>query len=83
MAMRKLTYFAGGLPGLLLSLARPPSSCGGWRVISEALTMGTLVAFMAYQVRLLGRSIADGVYAIGNGARVAQRVHEILDAPMK
>ncbi len=83
MAMRTLTYFAGGLPGLLLSLGTAAVFLvGGWRVISGAITMGTLVAFMAYQVRLLGPIQGlMGLYASVATARVSlRRVHEILDA---
>ncbi len=86
MAMRTLTYFAGGLPGLLLSLGTAAVFLvGGWRVISGAITMGTLVAFMAYQVRLLGPIQGlMGLYASVATARVSlRRVHEILDAPIE
>jgi ATP-binding cassette, subfamily B, bacterial len=86
MAMRRLTYFAGGLPGLLLSLGTAAVFLvGGWRVISGAITIGTLVAFMAYQVRLLGPIQGlMGLYASVATARVSlRRVHEILDAPIE
>jgi len=85
MAMRRLTYFAGGLPGLLLSLGSAAVFLlGGWRVIHGTITMGTLVAFVAYQVRLLGP--IQGMMGLYTGiatARVSlRRVHEILDAPI-
>jgi ATP-binding cassette subfamily B protein len=85
MEMRRLTYLAGGLPGLLLSLGSAAVFLfGGWRVIAEAITMGTLVAFVAYQVRLLGPIQGlMGLYAGVATARVSlKRVHEILDAPV-
>jgi len=85
MAMRRLTYFAGGLPGLLLSLGSAAVFLlGGWRVINGTITMGTMVAFVAYQVRLLGP--IQGMMGLYTGiatARVSlRRVHEILDAPI-
>jgi ATP-binding cassette subfamily B protein len=86
MAMRRLTYFAGGLPGLLLSLGTAAVFLvGGSRVIDGAITMGTLIAFMAYQVRLLGPIQGlMGLYASVATARVSlRRVHEILDAPIE
>ena len=86
MDMRRLTYYAGGLPGLLLSLGTAAVFLvGGWRVINGAITMGTLVAFMAYQVRLLGPIQGlMGLYAGVATARVSlRRVHEILDAPVE
>jgi len=86
MVMRRLTYFAGGLPGLLLSLGSASVFLlGGWRVIHGAITMGTLVAFVAYQVRLLGP--IQGMMGLYTGiatARVSlRRVHEILDASIE
>ncbi len=86
MAMRRLTYFAGGLPGLFLSLGTAAVFLvGGWRVIGGAITMGTLVAFMAYQVRLMGPIQGlMGLYASVATARVSlRRVHQILDAPIE
>jgi ATP-binding cassette subfamily B protein len=85
MDMRRLTYLAGGLPGLLLAGGTGAVFLyGGWRVIEGTLTLGTLVAFVAYQMRLLGPVQAlMGLYASIATARVSlRRVHEILDAPV-
>lgn len=85
-AMRRLTYLAGGLPGLILTLGSAAVLLlGGWRVISGAISMGTLVAFVAYQVRLLGPIQGlMGLYTSVATARVSlRRVHEILDAPIE
>ena len=49
MSMRRLTYLSGGLPGLLVTGSSTVVFLyGGWRVISGAISMGTLVAFTAY-----------------------------------
>jgi len=84
MQMRRLTYLSGGIPGLLLALGTGAVFLvGGWRVIDAKITMGTLVAFVAYQMRLLGpvQSLM-GLYASIATARVSlRRVHEILDTP--
>ena len=84
MRMRRLTYLSGGVPGLLLSVGSGAVLLvGGWRVIDGRITMGTLVAFIAYQMRLLGpvQSLM-GLYASVATARVSlRRVHEILDTP--
>jgi ATP-binding cassette subfamily B protein len=84
MRMRRLTYLSGGIPGLLLALGSGSVLLvGGWRVIDGTITMGTLVAFVAYQMRLLGpvQSLM-GLYASIATARVSiRRVHEILDTP--
>jgi ATP-binding cassette subfamily B protein len=54
------------------------------RVIDHRITMGTLVAFLAYQMRLVWPIQAlMGLYASLASARVSfRRVHEILDAPV-
>ena len=82
MAMQWTTYLSGGLPGAVLS----GSSAlvffyGGLRVIDGTLTLGTLVAFLAYQLRLFGPIQAlMGLYASLATVRVSLgRVHEILD----
>jgi ATP-binding cassette subfamily B protein len=85
LGMRRLTYLAGGLPGLLLTAGSGlVFYVGGTRVIEGSITMGTLVAFVAYQVRLLGpiqalMGLVAGLTAAGVSLR---RVHEILDAPI-
>lgn len=86
LAMRRLTYLAGGLPGLLLTVGSAAVFLlGGWRVIQGTITAGTLIAFVAYQVRLLGPLQGlMGLYAGLATARVSlKRVHEILDAPVE
>ena len=85
MSMRLLTYLAGGLPGLILAGGVAVIFLyGGQRVIAEAITMGTFVAFMAYQMRLLGPIQGlMGLYASLATARVSLgRVHVILDTPV-
>ena len=82
--MRRLTYLSGGMPGLLLAMGSAAVFLvGGLRVIDGAITIGTLVAFVAYQMRLMGpvQSLM-GLYASVATARVSlKRVHEILDTP--
>jgi ATP-binding cassette subfamily B protein len=86
MSMRRLTYLAGGLPGLMLAVGSGlVFYVGGTRVIDGTITMGTLVAFVAYQVRLLGpiqalMGLVAGLTAAGVSLR---RVQEILDAPVE
>ena len=85
MSMRKLTYLSGGVPGLLLSAGSGAVFLvGGMRVIDHTITMGTLVAFIAYQMRLVWPIQAlMGLYASLASARVSlRRVNEILDAPL-
>ena len=85
MRMRRLAYRAGGLPGLILAAGSASVFLvGGWRVIDGVISMGTLVAFVAYQMRLFGPIQGlMGLYSSVAAARVSlRRVHEILDAPI-
>jgi ATP-binding cassette subfamily B protein len=85
MSMRRLTYLSGGVPGLLLSAGSAlVFLVGGLRVIDHAITMGILVAFVAYQMRLVWPIQAlMNLYASFASARVSlKRVSEILDAPL-
>jgi ATP-binding cassette subfamily B protein len=86
MAMQRLSYFAGGLPGMLLALGSSLVFLyGGWRVIAESMTLGTFGAFLAYQMRVFAPAQAlMGLYASLATARVSwRRVREIFDAPVE
>jgi len=83
MSMQRLSYLFGGLPGLILSGSTAVVFViGGQQVIDGTMTMGTLVAFMAYQVRVLPPIQAlMGLYANLATVRVSlSRVHQLLDA---
>ena len=85
MAMQRVTYLAGGLPGVLLSGGLGAVFLyGGFRYLDGSLSMGTLVAFMAYQTRLMAPVQGlMGLYASLATAKVSlARVHEIADAPV-
>lgn len=86
MSMQLLTYLSGGLPGLILSAGTGiVFMYGGISVINGTLTMGTFVAFMAYQMRFLSPLQAlMGLYANFATARVSfRRVSAILDVPVE
>ncbi len=86
LSMRRYTYLAGGLPGVLLQTGTAAVFLyGGYRVITEATTLGTFVAFMAYQMRLLFPVQAlMGLYANLASARASLvRVHELFDTPLE
>ena len=85
MRMQRVTYFAGGLPGTVLSIGSAIAFFyGGLRVIEGTLTLGTMGAFLAYQMRVFAPAQAlMGLYASLATARVSwARVLEILDAPI-
>jgi ATP-binding cassette, subfamily B, bacterial len=86
MSMQRITYFAGGLPGMLLSVGGAIVFLyGGSRVIDGTLTLGTFGAFLAYQMRVFAPAQAlMGLYASLATARVSwRRVLELLDAPIE
>jgi ATP-binding cassette subfamily B protein len=83
LSVQVLTYLSGGLPGLLLSAgAAAVFVIGGREVIAGRLTLGTFVAFMAYQMRLMAPLQALlGLYTGLATALVSlRRVRQILDA---
>ncbi len=83
MAMQRVTYLAGGLPGVVLSGGMGAVFLyGGFRVLDGTLSLGTLAAFMAYQTRLMSPIQAlMGLYASLATARVSlARVNEVADA---
>ena len=85
MRLQRVTYFAGGLPGTVLSIGSAIAFFyGGLRVIDGTLTLGTMGAFLAYQMRVFAPAQAlMGLYASLATARVSWfRVREILDAPI-
>jgi ATP-binding cassette subfamily B protein len=85
MKMQRVTYFAGGLPGTVLALGSAIAFFyGGLRVIDGSLTLGTMGAFLAYQMRVFAPAQAlMGLYASLATAKVSwRRVLEILDAPV-
>jgi ATP-binding cassette subfamily B protein len=86
MSMQLLTYLSGGLPGLILSAGSGVVFLyGGIQVINGTLSLGTFVAFMAYQMRFMSPLQAlMGLYANLATARVSfRRVAEILDVPIE
>jgi ATP-binding cassette subfamily B protein len=85
MKMQRVTYFAGGLPGSVLALGSAIAFFyGGLRVIDGTLTLGTMGAFLAYQMRVFAPAQAlMGLWASLATAKVSwSRVLEILDAPI-
>jgi ATP-binding cassette subfamily B protein len=82
LAMQMTSYLAGALPGAILTVSTAlVFLLGGRMVISGQMSIGALVAFMAYHLRLLApvQSLM-GLYANLATARVSLgRVFELLD----
>jgi ATP-binding cassette subfamily B protein len=86
LSMQLVSYFAGALPGTVLALSTALVFLyGGKLVIEGSLTIGMLVAFMAYHMRLLSPvQNLMGLYTNLATARVSlNRVFEILDTPVE
>ncbi|HZP48257.1 MAG TPA: ABC transporter ATP-binding protein [Vicinamibacterales bacterium] len=86
MSMQKMAYLASGLPGLIVSAGGGLVFVyGGVRVIHGSITVGTFVAFMAYQMRFMPPLQAlMGMYASLATVRVSlRRVAEVLDEPIE
>ena len=86
MSMQLATYLSGGLPGLILSAGSGAVFVyGGVRVVQGSITVGTFVAFMAYQMRFLPPLQAlMGMYANLGTVRVSlRRVAQVLEEPIE
>jgi len=84
--MQLTSYLAGGAPGAILALSTAALFLyGGKLVIDGALTIGSLVAILAYHLRLLGpvqnlMSLHTNLVA---GAVSLSRLFELQDAPVE
>lgn len=82
--MQITSFMAGALPGTILTAATASVILyGGWMIMHGEMTIGALVAFMAYHMRLLSpiqilMGLAQGLAT----ARVSLgRIFELLDTP--
>jgi ATP-binding cassette subfamily B protein len=84
LAMQLTSYLAGAMPGAILTLSTAAVFLyGGSLVIAGTMSIGSLVAFMAYHLRLLAPvQNLLGLYTNLATARVSLgRVFELLDTP--
>lgn len=80
--LQMTSFLSGALPGTILTAATGGVFLlGGWMIIHGTMTIGTLVAFMAYHMRLLTPvQTMMGLAANLASARVSlTRIFEILD----
>lgn len=82
--MQVASFLAGAVPGSILTAATTAVMLyGGWMIIHGQMTIGALVAFMAYHARLLGpiqtlMGLASGLAS----TRVSlARIFELFDTP--
>jgi ATP-binding cassette subfamily B protein len=84
LGMQLASYLAGGLPGAILALSTAALFLyGGKLVIDGLISIGTLVAIMAYHLRLLGpvQNLLGIHTNLVAGAVSLRRVFDLLDAP--
>jgi ATP-binding cassette subfamily B protein len=80
--LQMTSFLSGALPGSILTAATAGVFLlGGWMIIRGTMTIGTLVAFMAYHMRVLSPvQTMMGLAANLASARVSlARIFEILD----
>jgi ATP-binding cassette, subfamily B, bacterial len=81
MRMQLWSYLAGGVPTLIWSIGHTAVFIvGGRQVVNGTLSLGTFIAFMAYQMRLM--QPAHGLMSLWASLATVQvslrRVHELL-----
>ncbi len=82
--MQTISFLAGALPGAAITLSVAVMFLyGGNLVIRNVLTIGSLMAFMAYHGRLLSpvQSLMGSYSALITGSVSLSRVFELLDKP--
>ncbi len=86
LSMQLTSYLAAAMPGTILVLSTAALFLYGGRLVIEGqLTVGGLVAFLAYHLRLLGPvQNLMGLYTnLVTGAVSLGRVFELLDTPVE
>jgi len=82
--MQIASFLTGALPGSLLAVSTSAVTLyGGWQIIHGQMTLGALVAFMAYHMRVFGPIQALLGLSAGLAAtRVSlARIFELFDTP--
>lgn len=78
------SFMTGALPGTLLTLATASVFLyGGWMIIDGTMTIGTLVAFMAYHTRLLSpvQNLLNLTSSLASARVSLGRLFELFDTP--
>jgi ATP-binding cassette, subfamily B, bacterial len=78
------SFMTGALPGTILTASTATVFLyGGWLIFREAMSIGTMVAFMAYHMRLL--SPVQNLMGMSSGLAAARvslsRIFELFDTP--
>ena len=78
------SFMTGALPGTILTIATAVVFLyGGWQIIQGTMTIGTLVAFMAYHTRLLSpvQNLMSLTASLASARVSLARIFELFDTP--
>jgi ATP-binding cassette subfamily B protein len=78
------SFMTGALPGTILTVATATVFLyGGWLIIQGTMTIGTLVAFMAYHTRLLSpvQNLLSLTSSLASARVSLGRIFELFDTP--
>jgi len=81
---RIASFMTGALPGTILTAATSAVFLyGGWLVMRERMTIGSLVAFMAYHMRLLSpiQTLMGMTSGLASARVSLARIFELFDTP--
>lgn len=82
--MQLASFNTGAIPGTLLALSTSAATLyGGWQIIEGRMTIGALVAFIAYQARLFGpiQSLLGLSAGLASTRVSLARIFELFDTP--
>lgn len=85
LALQRVSYWMGGIPGLILSLGSILLFLyGGWLTMTGQITLGTMAAFLAYHTRLMSPVQAlMAMYAnLATASASLRRVKELFQEPV-
>lgn len=77
------SFMTGAMPGTILAVASATVFLyGGWLIITGAMTIGTLVAFMAYHARLLSpvQNLMGLLSSLASARVSLARIFELFDS---
>jgi ATP-binding cassette subfamily B protein len=83
--LQMASFMAGALPGTILTTATASVFLyGGWLIFHDEMSIGTLVAFMAYHTRLLSpiQTVMGLVSGLASARVSLGRIFELFDTPV-
>ncbi len=84
LSVQMASFMAGALPGTILAIATSVVFLyGGWLIMQDQMTIGSLVAFMAYHTRLLSpvQNLMSLTASLASARVSLARLFELFDTP--